>query len=175
MTAITATPIEELWSQVLDDPYLAALPHKIEIFAGRVVMSPPPLVSHSYYAGRIALLLNQLMTGGRAGEPIGVYVPDGVNVTDAYWISRERLKGTFRQKALTLAPEICVEVLSRGNSEQEMRDKQRDYLNAGAIEFWRCDLHGRMSFFLTATGAAHDRSVLCPAFPLSVVDTSDLE
>ena len=55
-----------------------------------------------------------------------------------------RVKG---QIAFEIAPEICVEVPSPDNTTGEMEEKKTLYFEAGAEEFWICDLEGKMSFF----------------------------
>ncbi|MFB6271645.1 MAG: Uma2 family endonuclease [Salinibacter sp.] len=47
----------------------------------------------------------------------------------------------------TLAPEICVEVLSAANDWEEMHEKRGFYLEAGAREVWIVDREGRVRFF----------------------------
>jgi hypothetical protein len=63
----------------------------------------------------------------------------------------------------------CVEVISPDNTLDEMlgsaeRPGKRElYFQAGAFEFWLCDMSGRMSFY-DATGQIQ-KSRLCPGFP----------
>jgi len=47
----------------------------------------------------------------------------------------------------TLAPEICVEVMSESNDWDEMNEKRPLYLEAGAEEVWIVDREGRIQFF----------------------------
>ena len=47
----------------------------------------------------------------------------------------------------SIAPEICVEVLSPGNSKQEILEKMELYFAKEAQEFWLCDENGNMSFY----------------------------
>ena len=68
-----------------------------------------------------------------------------------------------------IAPEICVEVLSPGNTRAEMEEKRALLFEAGAEEVWFCDTKGRMFFFLKVRpDEAVEKSELCPDFPAVV-------
>ena len=45
------------------------------------------------------------------------------------------------------APEICVEILSPSNSDEEMRIKTDLYLACGAQEVWLINAQGKLRFF----------------------------
>jgi Uma2 family endonuclease len=62
----------------------------------------------------------------------------------------------------TLAPEICVEVLSEGNTDAEMQEKRKLYREAGAGEVWLVAEDGSVRFF---ADERLDRSTIAPAFP----------
>ena len=50
------------WAEVLADPELARLPHRIETDRhGHIVMSPPPAPAHGKKQNRIGTLLEQLL------------------------------------------------------------------------------------------------------------------
>ena len=86
----------------------------------------------------------------------------GVRVPDVAWTSPQR-----RQPVIyTLAPEICVEVLSPHDDDEEMAEKRALYFAAGALECWVCAEDGRMSFY-NAAGRL-DGSGFCPDFPALV-------
>ncbi len=71
--------------------------------------------------------------------------------------------------AHSVAPEICVEVCSPGNTERQLDEKRDWYFDAGAEEVWRCDSGGRMAFFLKeAPSEDAGKSKLCPEFPAIV-------
>ena len=129
-------------------------------------MSPAPRPMHSAYQGRIVALLYALAPSGIAGPDISIQTSDGERVPDAFWLPANRvdeLKDTF---TLRQAPPVCIEVLSPSNSEAEMRDKRRLFFEAGAEEFWLCNLDGAMTFY-DASGQI-DASKLVPAFPLQL-------
>jgi Uma2 family endonuclease len=63
----------------------------------------------------------------------------------------------------TVRPDLCVEVLSPGNTAREIRDKMAAYFAAGVREVWVCDRDGKMSFY--GPHGPLPRSALCPEFP----------
>jgi Uma2 family endonuclease len=62
----------------------------------------------------------------------------------------------------TLAPEICVEVLSSSSTGGEIRKKRVLYLETGAEEVWVVDEDERVRFF---PEEEMERSGLVPNFP----------
>ncbi len=79
------------------------------------------------------------------------------------------MKKGLRGDVLTLAPEICVEIISPGNTKPEMDEKRRLYFEAGAEEVWFCDLKGALHFFgKAAPTRARKSSALCPTMPRQV-------
>jgi Uma2 family endonuclease len=66
----------------------------------------------------------------------------------------------------SIAPEICIEVVSEANSSMELAHKRALYFQSGAIEVWQCDEKGGLTFF-TPQGEVGSSSI-CPNFPKSV-------
>ena len=66
------------------------------------------------------------------------------------------------------APEICVEVLSPGNTGAEMREKRQLCFDAGAREVWVCGLDGTLRFFSRDAAAPMLASRSCPQFPKQI-------
>jgi hypothetical protein len=53
------------WTEILADPYLANLPHRLETDRhGHIIMSPPPVPSHGSRQLEIGRLLAELMPMG---------------------------------------------------------------------------------------------------------------
>jgi Uma2 family endonuclease len=86
-----------------------------------------------------------------------------VKQVDVIWASADRL-AEMRETGdpPTLAPEICVEVLSEANTEAEMQEKRQLYLEAGADEVWLVADDGSVRFF---ADERLDRSTVAPDFP----------
>ncbi len=158
------------WREVCVDPLLSNLPFRVETNAlGETVMSPPPLPEHGESQSNIAYILRVNL--GDAGSIITecpVSTADGVKLADVAWMSEERRTAQPDAPAFTLAPEICIEVLSPGNTRNEMRHKRALYFEAGALEVWICGRDGRVEFFLADAPDQAAPSRLCPDFPATL-------
>jgi Uma2 family endonuclease len=151
------------WLDVCDDKNLQDLPYKIELNRhGQIVMSPTRNW-HGYFASKIAHLLREEMSGGETLVECAIETADATKVADAVWVSDDRFQIIKDQASCSIAPEICVEVISPGNSNSEIESKRALYLAAGATEVWICDQKGNMRFFNKS--AKMHRSKLCPDFP----------
>jgi len=156
------------WKQLGADPELAKLPGKIETDRlGRILMSPPPFFDHVRHVAGIIELLHGHLPAGKALAETPVVTSDGVKVTDAAWISARyaaELEGQH-PAALKRAPEICVEVLSPSNTDEEMAEKSALYFEAGAQEVWLCALDGKIAFYTPDPGI---QSAICREFPSQI-------
>ena len=93
---------------------------------------------------------------------------DGVRAADIAWASQDRWRELGNRACFVDSPEICVEVISPRNSEEEIREKTALYFDAGAQEVWTCDSMGNLTFL--APGAVLlENSRLCPDFPKQIV------
>jgi len=154
------------WDELLADRELAKIEGRIETDRyGHVIMSPPPAANHGAFQYRIARLLDDLMRRGRVFTECPVSTADGVRAADVAWASPERVKELGNRTCFPHAPEICVEVLSPGNSDAEIEEKKALYFEAGAGEVWVCGILGDMKFFSAADSPAMVVSILCPEFP----------
>ena len=86
---------------------------------------------------------------------------------DVAWASDERWRALGNRACFIEAPEICVEVISPSNSEEEIREKMALYFDAGAAEVWICGVFGKMTFF-GAGSTSLDRSQMCADFPAQI-------
>ena len=151
------------WQEVCADPRLHDLPYKIELNErGQILMSPVRLY-HSAFQGEIIRYLTQLIDGGKAFPEFAIATEKGTKVADVVWCSDALWQQIKHQAESSVAPEICVEVLSPANTVEEMLEKRRLYFMHGAEEVWICDQDGTMQFFAAAGEIAH--SNLVPAFP----------
>lgn len=159
----------ERWRKVCADPSLQRLPDRIETNRyGHIVMMPPPGFSHTTRQSAIFAHLLASMPPGASVE-VAVLTEDGIKGIDVGWISESRVKRGLKDDVLTIAPEICVEVVSPGNTRQEMENKRELYFAAGAEEVWFCDQKGALHFFLKGSAeTAAKASALCPSMPKRV-------
>lgn len=132
----------------------------------QIIMSPPSRDEHQDFGIEIILLLSRLLPDGRSYYEVGVQTSDGVKVPDVGWMSRSLGKTNRKRIVFPTAPEVCIEILSPGNSRRETEEKKRLYLEAGALEVWTCGRDGTTKFY-DANGSL-PASRLCPVFPARI-------
>jgi len=157
------------WKDLVSDPRLARLQERIETDRfGHMIMSPPPSANHGSYQFRIGVLLDRYLRGGRVITECPISTADGVKAADVAWASPERMRELGANSCFPHAPEICVEILSPGNTEAEIREKTALYFDAGAMEVWHCTDTGKMIFLRRGEVQTLNRSQTCPDFPAQV-------
>ena len=157
------------WAEVLSDPELARFEGRVETDRhGHVIMSPPPAPTHGSFQARIAYLLTGYLTTGRVLTECPISTADGVRAADVAWASPAIMELLGRRVCFPRAPEICVEVISPGNTEAELQEKMALYFDAGAKEVWTCAESGAMSFFGSRGGRPMRASQICLQFPKRV-------
>ena len=155
------------WEAVCASPFLRDLPFKIELNRYNQIVMSPANNFHSRYQGRIIRLLDRLLKGGECMPEFAIMTSDNVKAPDVVWASKKTLKAHEAEKInWSSAPEICIEVISPGNTRAEIKEKCSLYLESGAREVWVCSLDSEMSFF-SAAGEL-ERSALCPKFPVKI-------
>jgi Uma2 family endonuclease len=115
--------------------------HSYELVAGRLVPLPVTSMTHDIYAMRIASALLQYgeSTGRGVGSQGHLMVssnPDTLRKPDAYFVARERLPGGRIPFLFDGAPEIAVEVESKGKTAAAMIRKAEHYLACGTQAVW---------------------------------------
>ncbi len=135
------------WQQVCAHPALQNLPFKIELNErGQILMSPVK-VKHSIYQGRINAFLAAQLKDGAVLVECAISTPKGTKVADVAWVSDQRLPDIVNEAECSIAPEVCVEVLSESNTDREIVEKRKLYFAQGAQEVWICDQEGAMHFY----------------------------
>ena len=153
------------WEEVLRDPTLHDLPYKIELNAwGKIEMSPARArhaLLQAYIAGDLIKQLSEgvVLTGCPVLTDIGLRVPDVV------WASQAFMQRHASADILPSAPEICVEVIPPSNTEMEITDKTRAYLQACAVEVWIATEEGEFHFFDTSGEKSASRFAVTLTLP----------
>ena len=131
---------------VEDLPYLPPDEDRWELVEGELVREPPPGGEHGGVVLDIGARLLAFVREHRLGRVFADtgYVlasdPDTVRGPDASFVSAERLAdATRRGPYLIGAPDLAVEVVSPGNTRQEIARKVDEYLSAGARAVWVID------------------------------------
>lgn len=154
------------WQQVCEHPDLRNLPFKIELNeVGQILMSPVK-VYHSAFQGKIAALLYIHLGRGEVLAECAIKTDMGIKVADVAWASEERFAIINSQSECSIAPEICVEVISESNIDGEMNKKKTQYFNKGALEVWICNEHREMRFYNVHQEL--NTSLLVPDFPRKI-------
>src|SRR5882724_7362456 len=144
------------WAELIEDPELAKIEGRVETDRyGYVIMSPPPAARHGSYQSEISLLLRSLMRDGRVLTECPISTADGVRAADVAWASPECMKELGNRVCFARSPEICVEVLSPGNTDAEIQEKMALYFDAGAGEVWLCENSGKIDRKSTRLNSSH--------------------
>lgn len=109
---------------------------------GELILSPLPTNRHQRIAGWIGSELQRAL-GGEVGS-FAIATRIGVRVPDACWTLDA---ARFEADPAPVAPEICVEVASPGNTAKWLLEKAAAYLSAGAVEVVIVELDGRIRYF----------------------------
>jgi Uma2 family endonuclease len=131
-------------------------------------MSPPPAPIHGRLQIKIGGLLEHHLRAGSVISECPISTADGVKAADVAWASPARMQELGEQNCFPRAPEICVEILSPGNTDAEIREKTDLYFDAGAKEVWHCSSSGKLTFFAAGTAGPLPNSRLCADFPARV-------
>lgn len=134
------------WSEVIADKTLQNLPYKIELNErGKIELSPASN-KHGYYESEIAFILKSQLPEGKVVTECSIETLKGVKVADVAWCSAKFIARHGFATPYTEAPEICVEIVSPSNNKQEMEEKIKLYLEAGAREVWLVSEDGKVAF-----------------------------
>lgn len=112
--------------------------------------------------------MDQHLPGGRVITECPISTADGVKAADVAWASAACLGKLGDQVCFSQAPEICVEILSPGNTPAEIQEKTALYFDAGALEVWHCTSQGKMVFLGKDSNRRLGKSKLCPGFPTKI-------
>lgn len=134
---VPLSPLElgERWRRMCVDPTFEDVPGKIELTQwGEILMSPVGK-AHGLLAVALSVLLMRKL-GGKAMVEVGVLTAAGIRAPDVAWCSDAFLAAHPEDAPLSAAPELCIEIASRGNAMPKLREKALAYLAAGATETW---------------------------------------
>jgi Uma2 family endonuclease len=123
---------------------------KQELVRGEVITMPPPGFQHGLRQLRVAGLLDRFATPSRLGRVTvesGVITerdPDSVRGPDVAFWSANRLPFELEPKGYPdVAPDLCVEILSPGQSWRKLREKLEEYFTRGVRMVWIVDPEDR--------------------------------
>lgn len=154
------------WSEVVAHPSLRDLPFKIELNEHGVIEMTPVKIKHSIFTGRIGRSMVQARNDGEFLNECAIQTRKGVKIADVAWASPELLKVIENETIASVAPEVCVEVVSASNTDRELKRKRKLYFERGALEVWTCDAEGAMRFYNAKRELK--RSQIFPTFPTKI-------
>jgi Uma2 family endonuclease len=132
------------WQELADDP---DSPDRYELNElGELILAPKPTNKHQRAAFAVARGL-EAQLGPEAATEIAVFTDRGIRVPDVVWMPAARWKGREDESPLSFVPDVCVEVLSPGNSRAEIRMKIGAYLRGGAREVVVAGRKGEVEYF----------------------------
>ena len=110
-----------------------------ELHWGQVVILTRPKMRHSRIQYRLVELLRPMVEGKgivAAEVPFRALPEYDLRGADVAFVSQPRWDDADADDNLRGSPELVIEVLSRSNTKNEMREKAALYLSTGALEFW---------------------------------------
>jgi Uma2 family endonuclease len=122
----------------------------VELIRGELVMSPAPRTSHQIVIGQLyAILLQAESRGGGLAivSPADVVLSDDTILQpDVLYVAKNRRH--IVGDRINGAPDLVVEVLSRGAERRDRVAKLDAYARYGVPEFWIVDYHAKTIDFL---------------------------
>ncbi len=121
--------------------------HRYEIIDGELLVSPSPARRHQKVAGRLHLLIGNLIEANGAGEvyfaPVDVRLtPHDVVQPDLLFIRADR-RGIYQASGVVEGPpDLVVEILSPATRTVDQVRKAALYARAGVPEYWIVDPDG---------------------------------
>ena len=164
-------------------------PHmRSELVDGVMYVREPGAYRHGKVAATVGLLLHTWVRQQKLGDVVGAETgftlrrnPDTVRAPDAAFISIERLPPADVRGYAELAPDLVVEVLSRGDRAGAVRAKIADWLAAGVRLVWIVDPERRRGAVHRADGTvrtlgehdAFEGEAVLPGLTLSLAELFD--
>ena len=124
------------WTQLCNDAVLNSFPGKVELNGFGVIEMSPASTRHARVQAAVTAQLSAQLPQGGVLTECPVLTSDGIRVPDAAWASSAFFERHGDATPLPQAPEICVEVRSPSNTDEEMEHKTHLFLEAGAVEVW---------------------------------------
>ena len=117
---------------------------RYELVRGELRKMSPAGGEHGAIIFNLSILLGQYIKANNLGQGFGAETgfklasnPDTVRAADIAFVRRERIPATGIPKNFwQIAPDLAVEVLSPGDTLEEVEEKVEDWLAAGTRAVW---------------------------------------
>lgn len=108
-----------------------------------LIMSPAPTTQHARIQGKIYSILNNYVEQNKIGEvyfaPVDVYLnTKNAFQPDIFYITNGR-KDIIKENGVYGAPDLVIEILSKGNMKTDLVKKKIVYEATGVQEYWVVD------------------------------------
>jgi Uma2 family endonuclease len=132
-------------SVTADEFFEFARGRRAELIRGEVIPLPFLGAEHGYYAAEIGSAIANFVRQKKRGivcTATGFCIesdPDSVRAADIAYISNEKLQsigGGMPQKFSPGAPDLAVEVVSPGDTAEEIESKVGDWFDGGTGQVW---------------------------------------
>jgi len=143
------------WERLPEDEY------RYELIDGKLYMTTSPSFFHQWIVGalieHLGIPARQRNLGIWAAAPIGVILSQRDAVQpDFLFIRAARVAELVHDRRIHGAPDLVVEVLSPGNSAEEMANKRAMYARGGVAEYVEVDPATRTLLHYARTNDAYD-------------------
>jgi Uma2 family endonuclease len=129
---------------------------RYELVRGELIEMPRPIPAHNLVRDTILYDLLRFLEEHPLGTAIAEcelrLAPDSVRVADVAFIRAERMKQIDLWRRVEGAPDLAIEVVSPSDSYEEVMEKAREYLEAGARAVWVFSLAQRNVLVRTSEG-----------------------
>ena len=117
---------------------------RYELVKGELLTMSPAGSEHGAVIFNLSTLLGQFIRANRLGQGFGAETgfklatnPDTVRAPDFGFVKAERIpESGITEKYWPGAPDLAVEVVSPGDTFDEVHEKVEEYFSAGASEVW---------------------------------------
>lgn len=131
----------------MDNPFFGDIPYKVELNKYGTILMSPASNKHGIVQNKVARAIELDKQSGIIIIECSVLTSEGVRVADVAWASDDFIAEFGEVTPFPKAPEICVEVVSPGNSKAEIEEKIRLYLEKGASEVWIVSEYSKISYY----------------------------
>ena len=151
-----------------------------ELNEGEVVVMTEPMPRHNIVRDNVAFLLRSFVQPSKLGTVFtetGYRLTAGtVRIPDVSFVTAERMCDVDLDRRIQGAPALAIEVVSPTDTAEEIRQKVKQYLSAGARAVWICYPKTREVEVFRANGTRFVRNEneileepdLLPGFSLNV-------
>jgi Uma2 family endonuclease len=141
---LDARALTQRWLELCNDP-LSPDHFELNQF-GEIILSPRPTTRHQLMASAACYQLRSQL-GPEAAVEVSVVTDQGIRVPDAVWMPPARWEESRLATPLPFVPDVCVEILSPGNTREEIAMKKGAFLRGGAREVIVVDGKGQVEYF----------------------------